>query len=242
MELVDSPSPGSGIADMEKGLIDVVWGGPLRVIKQRDTQAPSPMDLVAFGEVAAKDPFFLVGQPQTKPFALSQLPHMRLGTVSEVPTPWLCLQQDLRDAGIDPMGLARGPERSMGDNLAALARGELDVVQMFEPFVSQAEAQGVGTSLTVPRRMCCSCLKANGVVWGRPTKKKGSLAATSPKATKSMGDGAWVSRCLITRSGPPQTTSIKPFSMSAMPLPGEGESTSSMSSPCCLNKPSAKVA
>jgi NitT/TauT family transport system substrate-binding protein len=57
------------------------------------------------------------------------------------------LQQDLRDVGIDPMGLARGPERSMGENLAALARGELDVVQMFEPFVSQAEAQGVGQVL-----------------------------------------------------------------------------------------------
>ena len=147
IQLVDSPSPGSGIADMEKGLIDVVWGGPLRVIKQRDTQAPSPLDLVAFCEVAAKDPFFLVGRPQSTAFGLKQLQHMRIGTVSEVPTPWLCLQQDLRDAGIDPMGLNRGPERSMPDNLAALARGELDVVQMFEPFVSQAEAQGVGQVL-----------------------------------------------------------------------------------------------
>ncbi len=147
IQLVDSPSPGSGIADMEKGLIDVVWGGPLRVIKQRDSQAPSPLDLVAFCEVAAKDPFFLVGRPQNTAFDLSQLQHMRLGTVSEVPTPWLCLQQDLRDAGIDPMGLVRGPERSMADNLAALARGELDAVQMFEPYVSQAEMQGVGQVL-----------------------------------------------------------------------------------------------
>jgi NitT/TauT family transport system substrate-binding protein len=57
------------------------------------------------------------------------------------------LQQDLRDAGIDPMGLVRGPERSMADNLAALARGELDAVQMFEPYVSQAEMQGVGQVL-----------------------------------------------------------------------------------------------
>jgi NitT/TauT family transport system substrate-binding protein len=147
IELVDSPSPGSGIADMEKGLIDVVWGGPLRVIKQRDSQAPSPLDLVAFCEVAAKDPFFLVGRPQSTAFELKQLQHLRMGTVSEVPTPWLCLQQDLRDAGIEPAALARGPERSMGENLAELARGELDVVQMFEPFVSQAETQGVGQVL-----------------------------------------------------------------------------------------------
>ena len=86
IELVDSPSPGSGIADMEKGLIDVVWGGPLRVIKQRDSQAPSPLDLVAFCEVAAKDPFFLVGRPQTSACELGQLQHLRMGTVSEVPT------------------------------------------------------------------------------------------------------------------------------------------------------------
>jgi NitT/TauT family transport system substrate-binding protein len=144
IQLQDSPSPGSGIADMEKGLIDVVWGGPLRVIKQRDTQVTSPNDLVAFCEVAAKDPFFLVAPPQTNAFELAHLRHLKLGTVSEVPTPWLCLQQDLRDAGIDPMVLARGPERSMPENLSALARGELDVVQLFEPFVSQAVAQGVG--------------------------------------------------------------------------------------------------
>ncbi len=142
--LRDSPSPGSGIADMEKGLIDVVWGGPLRVIHQRDTQAHSPKDLLAFCEVAAKDPFFLVSRHAPKAFDLAQLPHMKLGTVSEVPTPWLCLQQDLRDAGIDPNRVPRGPERSMPENLLALARGELDVVQMFEPFVSQAVAQGAG--------------------------------------------------------------------------------------------------
>jgi NitT/TauT family transport system substrate-binding protein len=53
----------------------------------------------------------------------------------------------LRDAGIDPNRVPRGPERSMPENLLALARGELDVVQLFEPFVSQAEAQGVGQVL-----------------------------------------------------------------------------------------------
>jgi hypothetical protein len=32
---------------------------------------------------------------------------MRVATVSEVLTPWLCLQEDLRQAGIDPVRLDR---------------------------------------------------------------------------------------------------------------------------------------
>jgi NitT/TauT family transport system substrate-binding protein len=34
---------------------------------------------------------------------------MRIATVSEVPTPWLCLQEDLRQAGIDPARLDPSP-------------------------------------------------------------------------------------------------------------------------------------
>lgn len=172
--LLDSASPGAGIAELAKGNIDVMWGGPLRVIKERDEFARTEASLVAFCEVAAKDPFFLVrrkpktigahpGADQTvhqspagkaeagpvsvqavdldkpgAPFTLKDLVGLRFGSVSEVPTPWLCLQQDLRDAGVDPMSLTRVADRSMQENLDALVRGELDVIQVFEPYVSLA--------------------------------------------------------------------------------------------------------
>src|SRR5262249_58412483 len=43
--------------------------------------------------------------------------------------------------------LDRIANRTMADNLAALQRGELDVVQMFEPYVSMALSAGAGDIL-----------------------------------------------------------------------------------------------
>ncbi len=153
IKLIESPSPGSGIADLVQGRLDVVWGGPLRVIRERDQVAPvTGSSLVAFCEVAAKDPFYLVGRGDHAavcaesidgaPFDIRALAAMRLGSVSEVPTPWLCLEQDLRDRGVDPSALSRIADRTMQQNIDALNRGEIDVAQVFEPFVSIAQQQG----------------------------------------------------------------------------------------------------
>jgi NitT/TauT family transport system substrate-binding protein len=60
----------------------------------------------------------------------------RLASVSEVPTPWMCLQEDLRRAGVAPGGIDRVSGGTMAENCAALLAGEVDVVQLFEPFVS----------------------------------------------------------------------------------------------------------
>ncbi len=145
--LVASPSPGAGIAAMMAGSTHLVWGGPLRVLKDRDGASPGPQSLVAFGEVAARDPFFLIGRPNLAPLDLARLPRLRLATVSEVPTPWLCLQQDLRDRGIDPTSIERVSQARMDQNLDALEAGQVDLVQAFEPFVSIAQARGVGVPL-----------------------------------------------------------------------------------------------
>ena len=157
--LLDSASPGAGIAELAKGNIDVMWGGPLRVIKERDQFERTEGSLVAFCEVAAKDPFFLLRRKRGElrasqstdlaanqsqrgeAFALKDLVNLRFASVSEVPTPWLCLQQDLRESGVDPAKLNRVADRSMQENLDALLLGELDVIQVFEPYVSLALAQ-----------------------------------------------------------------------------------------------------
>lgn len=147
VNLIASPSPGAGIADMLRGDIHLVWGGPMRVLKDRDLNAAGPQSLVAFGEVAARDPFYLVGRPGLAPFDLRALPSLRLATVSEVVTPWLCLQQDLRDLGIDPNSIQRRPDAPMEDNLRALGSGQIDVAQLFEPYVSLALRDGIGHPL-----------------------------------------------------------------------------------------------
>jgi NitT/TauT family transport system substrate-binding protein len=59
----------------------------------------------------------------------------------------MCLQQDLREHGVDPSRLDRAANRSMADNLAALASSALDVAQLFEPYASMALQSHVGRIL-----------------------------------------------------------------------------------------------
>jgi NitT/TauT family transport system substrate-binding protein len=140
VELVRSRAPGDGVAALLRGEVDISWGGPMRVMKARDGGGETP--LVCFGEVVARDPFFLVARrPQ---FKLTDLPDLRFAAVSEVPTPWMCLQNDLRARGIDPDRLPRAPEQTMADNLEALRQGHLDVIQVFEPYASLAVGSGEG--------------------------------------------------------------------------------------------------
>jgi NitT/TauT family transport system substrate-binding protein len=124
------------------GTVDVVWGGPMRVNQIYDQRAHC--DLVCFGEAVTRDPFLLVGRTPRPNFRLGVLRTMRLGIVSEVPTPWLCLQDDLRRAGIDPDAISRVDDRSMADNMAALRFGELDAVQLSQPLAEQLIASGDG--------------------------------------------------------------------------------------------------
>jgi NitT/TauT family transport system substrate-binding protein len=127
---------------LRSGWGDVAWGGPIRLLLDNNQRADS--DLVIFCEVVRRDPFFLVGREPKLDWRLADLLHVRLATVSEVPTPWLCLQHDLRLAGLDPAHIRRIPDRSMPENLAALRAGDIEVMQAFQPFVEQAVEGGVG--------------------------------------------------------------------------------------------------
>jgi NitT/TauT family transport system substrate-binding protein len=140
IELVTSSAPGGGPAALAGGSADITWGGPLRVMKAHDEDPASP--LVCFCEVVGRDPFFLVGSGDGRNFRLEDLARLRFATVSEVPTPWLCLQHDLRERGIDPTKLARITDRTMAGNVAALRDKRLDVIQVFEPYASLAVRDG----------------------------------------------------------------------------------------------------
>ena len=111
---------------------DVSWGGPMRIMLARD-QDPQART-VAFCEVVGRDPFFLLGRTANAGFRMHDLVGKTIATVSEVATPWICLQYDLRLAGIDPSTIKRSPERAMAKNAAALRAGEVDVIQVFQPF------------------------------------------------------------------------------------------------------------
>lgn len=142
VRLVSSPSPGAAPRGLFDGSVAVSWGGPMRVMETY--QLEPACDIVCFAEAVTRDPFMLVGREPAPGFRLSDLTTKRLATVAEVPTPWMCLQQDIRDAGVDPWSLDRVGDRSMGENVAALGRGEVDVIQLFEPYVSELVEKGRG--------------------------------------------------------------------------------------------------
>ena len=138
------PSPGVGLAEQAllDGAVEVLWAGPMRVMKHHDDNPGSA--LVCFAEIVCRDPFSIVGRHPNPGFRLADLARMRIATVGEVPTPWLCLQEDLRQAGIDPAQLDRVADRSMTENLLALREGRVDAAQLFEPVVEEALASGAG--------------------------------------------------------------------------------------------------
>ena len=138
------PSPGMGLAEQAllDGAVDVIWAGPMRVMKHHDTNPGSR--LVCFAEIVCRDPFSIVGRRPNADFRLGDLASVRFATVAEVPTPWFCLQEDLRKAGVDPERLDRVTDASMADNLEALREGRLEAAQLFEPFVEQALASEIG--------------------------------------------------------------------------------------------------
>jgi len=139
-----SRSPGMGLAEQALlyGAVDVLWAGPMRVMRHHDENPGSP--LVCFAEIVCRDPFSIIGRYPKPDFRPTDLAYARFATVSEVPTPWLCLQHDLRQAGVNPARLNRVSDRNMPDNLSALREGQLDAAQLFEPFVEEALASNIG--------------------------------------------------------------------------------------------------
>ena len=140
--LVPSPSPPAASKALLAGEVDVMWGGPLRVMMLRDGDPGS--DLVCFCDVVARDPFFIIGAKPRPAFRFADLKGLRFATVSEVPTPWICLADDVRRAGLDPAALAPVADRTMEENEAALRAGTLDAVHLFQPFAERLLASGAG--------------------------------------------------------------------------------------------------
>lgn len=132
--------PTKAAENLLEGRADIAWSGPMRPMMLRDRDPSCP--LRSFCAVVMKDPFLLVGRAPNPEFALADLTRLRLGSVSEVPTPWWCLQDDLRKAGLDPAALPRIAGRGMAENVAAVLDGSLDVAQVFEPHAALIEAQG----------------------------------------------------------------------------------------------------
>ena len=133
---------GNSLRALAAGGAEVSWGGPMRLIAARDKDPEASG--VAFCEVVGRDPFCLIGRTPNQSFRMQDLIGRKVATVSEVPTPWICLQYDLSLAGLEPSAITRTPSRTMLENVEALRNGEVDVIQVFHPLASTLVAEGVG--------------------------------------------------------------------------------------------------
>jgi NitT/TauT family transport system substrate-binding protein len=116
------------------GAAEISWGGPLRLMFAREKFPEG--DPIAFCEVVGRDPFFILGREPNPGFRHADLFGRRLARVTEVPTPWMCLQHDLRLAGLDPKKLELAPNQTMAENCAALRAGKVDLIQVYEPYAT----------------------------------------------------------------------------------------------------------
>jgi len=140
--LLPGDAPMHATDSITDGRAHLAWGGPMRILLAHDKDPACP--LRNFGAAILGDPFLLVGRDPRPGFTLRDLAGLTLGTVAEVPTPWWTLQEDIRQAGLDPTTLQRVTDRGMGENAQAVSEGRLDVAQLFEPLVSQMEMAGTG--------------------------------------------------------------------------------------------------
>ena len=124
--------------------------------------------LICFGQVVARDPFILVGKTPNPTFSFQNLIGPKIGIATDVPTPWMTLQDDLSRAGVDPNLINKSPDKTMQENTILFKKGELDVVQVFEPYAQEL-------------------LESGGHVW-HSFATRGDIAFTTFYATRSFVD------------------------------------------------------
>jgi NitT/TauT family transport system substrate-binding protein len=150
LRMVNVGDPNQAAQQLLDGVADVAWSGPMRPM-QRLSQDPG-YPLRCFGAVVMRDPFLLMSRVERPGFRIADLGSLRLGVTSEVPTPWWCLQDDIRRAGLDPAKLDLVLGRTMAENSEALLAGEIDVAMVFEPFATTLEERGASVCYAAASR------------------------------------------------------------------------------------------
>ncbi len=141
--LLASPDPARTAAALRSGDVDVMWGGPLRVLLNH-AQDPAS-DSVCFCDVIARDPFFIIGRAPRPNFRISDLARrpLRLGRRGANAVAVPAGRSAPRRRSIRRRWTrTSGP--SMAENAAALRAATFDAVQLFQPYAEELIASGAG--------------------------------------------------------------------------------------------------
>ena len=136
------PSPGVGLAEraLLDGAVDVLWAGPMRVMKHHDenptrrSSASQRSSAAIRSRSSANTPIRISGSATLPKCALPPAARCQhRGYVCRR----ICGRQVSTPARLD-----RIADRSMAENLNALSEGRLEAAQFFEPVVEEALASG----------------------------------------------------------------------------------------------------
>lgn len=179
-------NPDAAAGRLFDGSADLAWSGPMRPMLERSRDPACT--LRSFGAAVMRDPFLLLGMGARPDFVLADLATLRVAVPSEVPTPWWCLQHDLRLAGLDPATMAGMVRMPMAEGAAALRTGTVDAVMLFEPHAAALEEAGASVWYAAATRgpTAYSALYA---VTPRIDAKRASIEAV----VRGLGDAlAWM--------------------------------------------------
>jgi NitT/TauT family transport system substrate-binding protein len=119
---------------------DLGLGGPMRTLELADTGGRSwPISII---EVNSRDGFFVLGRGPQPRFQWADLMGSRFILYAEVPTPWLCLQQVLRNYGINIDAIKLITDVPTPQAVEMFLRGEADYLEQGQPVVERLVQSG----------------------------------------------------------------------------------------------------
>lgn len=118
-----------------RGEADLGLSGSIRTLELAEKGGRDR--LISILEVNSRNGFFLLGRGPQPRFQWADLVGSRFILFSEAPTPWLCLQQVLRNYGVDIGRIELISDLPTAQAVEAFLRGEADYLEQGQPTVER---------------------------------------------------------------------------------------------------------
>jgi NitT/TauT family transport system substrate-binding protein len=128
------------IGKLLNGEADLGLSGPMRTLELGDRGGRGR--LISIIEVNSRDGFFVLGRGPQPRFQWADLMGSRLIVFAEAPTPWLCLQQVLRNYGVDIGAIRLITGVPTAEAVKMFLRGEADYLEQGQPVVERLVHSG----------------------------------------------------------------------------------------------------
>jgi NitT/TauT family transport system substrate-binding protein len=126
-----------------QGEAELGLSGPIRGLAL--AEKGSPDRIISIIQINNRDGFFVVGRGPQPRFQWADLMGSRFILFAEAETPWLCLQQVLRNYGIDIEAIKLITEVPTAQAVEMFLRGEADYLEQGQPVVERLVHTGRGS-------------------------------------------------------------------------------------------------